>query len=950
MILHWLQPSFDGKGADPSTVHLERAKLREPGTCEWMTACTYWHDWLRGGAPSPGSGHRRFLWVHGLPGSGKTILASRLNDEVALHCGAARGCSYYYCLAEHARDETESFLRHAVRDFCIQLGGFVPPRLHDMWRHQKFGIDDLVECLRVITHEFLARGGAGGRAYLIVDAVDESPAPRKTFLDVLARIGTDPAFDHVSLLMTSREEPDIKQAIERLPQQASDGSSSSTFDISVQTVSRPSSNDENRLVQLPKLARLASAVPSRAISESPVSSTYSKDLIGLDIPANNNNARARSTCVGEQDVDAGAVHITSPTVATNPSAPRNNKRQLFGPQDSSLPSPQKRKVSPGGRHVEVTQPLPDHEFDDTAAAAEAHDGQVRRRALLPCSILSMANPFVEAAIEKVVARRLKKSGRFGQRPREDFLRKLSAKLARKAGGVFRAVACHLNLMARQQDMFEDDQILATIDQFPATLFEQYAQILATGITDAGSPNNSHNRDFARTALALACSNTADVPDVVILVEAARFNVPQGKAQAYNLEKTGQLLGCLVKVTPLGRRPPTLFPARDAAGPPDLLQRLAVAHFTVKEFLYRETTARGPARDFALSHETNHRLELKIVFYGLQQFLPDRKFPTQYEEYCIEMTERALGTQPAVLARDKEICEAVHRCLAWNDPHQNVVKRNKDTRGAFPTWTKLATAFAEGQAPEHRLTCVLVSLLLLEWPELAEAYLGSLDDEQKDDVWHRDYFVLRDAADDDEPPTTVLDMCVASRQLGFLDVLVGAGATFQGQEGILLRPLEHPYVDSKGDYDDGSTTGRLLRTLLERSADPNAMGELWTPLQVAVRQPEHVWVQDLLYWGADPTAVGVKHEAGHAVLDGEDPAGAGGRKWYHKTPLEICKTTKPKGVKNKSEEDWAYSRRRVEQLLTAALGNPRVIDPQGQDGGARRKAPLANTDVIMVKDD
>lgn len=420
-------------------------------------------------------------------------------------------------------------------------------------------------------------------------------------------------------------------------------------------------------------------------------------------------------------------------------------------------------------------------------------------------------------------------------------------------------------------------------------------------------------------------------------------MPQGKAQAYNLEKIGQLLGCLVKVTPLGRRPPTLSPTRDAAGPPDLLQRLAVAHFTVKEFLYHETTARGPARDFALSHETNHRLELKIVFYGLQQFLPDRKFPTQYEEYCIKMTERALGTQPAVLARDKEICEAVHRCLAWNDPHQNVVKRNKDTRAAFPTWTKLATAFAEGQVPEHRHTCVPVSLLLLAWPDLAEAYLRSLDDEQNDDVWHRDDFVLRDAAD----ATTVLDMCVASRQLGFLDVLVQAGATFQGEEGILFLVLRQLYVDGKGHEDDGSTTGQLLRTLLERGANPNVV-KLWTPLQMAVCQLEHVWVQDLLYWGADPTAVGVKHEAGHTLVDGEDSAGGG--KWYHKTPLEICRTTKPEEPKNRSEEDWAYSRRRIEQLLTAALGSPRVVDTHGQDGGAQRKAPLANADVIMVEDD
>lgn len=905
-----------------------------------MTACAYWKDWLRGGSPCPG-GHRRFLWVHGLPGSGKTILASRLNDEVALHCGA-KGCSYYYCLYEHNRDETETFLRHAIRDFCIQLGCFIPPKLHDMWKYKKLHVDDLQECLRIVTLEFLAR--AGKRAYIIVDAVDESKSPRKAFLQVLVTIGTNPAFNHVSLLMTSREEPDIKQAIERLPQVPlswGPGLSSSTFDIPVRAMSRPP-NENHQLISHPSLTRSASVAPfdnfpvlmppkqrARVASEPPVSfggaSKYHNDLIELDVSM---NMRALSTYSQQGDIGA------APNSPTKPSA-RNNKRQLSGPHESRSPSPQKRKVSAGGRHVEIK---PDHELDDVAATT---DGPMSR--VFPCSILSMSNPFVRAAIEKVIEKQLEASGRFGQWPREDFIPKLRMHLAVKAGGIFRAVACHLDLIARQQNLIDDDQILDAIEQFPETLFDQYEQIIVTGIPDAGSLN-SHNRDFARTALALACSDTAGIPDVVVLVEAARFNVPQGKAQAYNLEKLKQLLGCLVKVTYLRRKPSHLFARNDEPGD---RQRLTVAHFTVKEFLYHEKTAQGPARDFALSKETNRRLELKIVFYGLQQFLPERKHPTKYEEYCIKMTEKAISKQPAVLVRDKEIWEAMHRCLAWNDPHQNVVKRNKVTRDAFPTWTKLATAFAEGEAPEHRHTCIIVSLLLLEWPKLAEVYLDSLQDEQKEEIWC-DEFVLRDS-----DATTVLEMCVSGRQTGFLDIFVQAGATFQDAEDILFRALENPYSDSEGHDDDGSTTGLLLRTLLERGADPNAIGRnRWTPLQVATRQLEHFWVQELLYYRADPNAV-VKHD-GH-VGDGEDSAGGGGGdggpdasndggKWYHNTPIDICRTTKPKWGEN--EEDWAWSRSRVGQLLTAALVNAGV-DP-GQDG-ARRKTS-ANAEVIVLEDD
>lgn len=880
-----------------------------------MTSCAYWKDWLQGGSPAPG-GYRRFLWIHGLPGSGKTILASYLNDEVALHCGA-KGCSYYYCLYEHNRDETESFLRHIIRDFCIQLGCFVPHKLHDMWRYKKLPIDDLQECLRVVTLEFLARFGK--RAYIIVDAIDESKSPRKTFLQVLTCIGVNPAFNHVSLLMTSREEPDIRQSIERLSRvPAPWGAGGGTiFDVPVRAMSRPSDDFQPVLMQ-PVPTPGASGFDLMPPLQPPkqrirVVSEPSAPFLGpFAHMSTTNSTRALSTY---SEHDAG----NPPPSPTKPSA--HTKRQLSGNQESRSPSPQKRRISAGGSHIEVK---PGYDLDGI---------DVQVPGVFPCSVLSMSNIFVKKAIEKVIEQRLEASGRFGQWPREDFLPRLKMQLAAKAGGIFRAVACHLDLIARQPSLIDDDQILAAIEKFPETLFDQYEQIIVTGIPNTGSLN-SHNRDFARTALALTCSDTAGIPNVVVLVEAARFNVPQGKAQAYNLEKLKQLLGCLVKVTRLRRKPPTLFSRPDDAGD---AQRLTVAHFTVKEFLYHEKTAQGPARDFALSKETNRRLELKIVFYGLQQFLPERKHPTKYEEYCIKMTEQAISNLPAVLAKDKEIWEAVHRCLAWNDPHQVIVKRNKDTRSAFPTWTRLATAF-DGKVPDHRHTCIIVSLLLLKWPKLAEVYLASLRDEQNDEIWS-DNFDLRDT-----DATTVLEMCVSRRQMDFLEIFVQAGATFESADGILFRALEDPYSDSEGRDDDGSTTGQLLRTLLERGANPNAVGRYkWTPLQVAARQLEHFWVQELLYYRADPNAV-VGQGPGDGECGADDDPDHNGEKWYYKTPIEICRTTKPKWGEN--EEDWGWSRSRVEQLLTAALANAGIDPVQG----ARRKAPPSNVEVIVVEDD
>lgn len=783
-----------------------------------------------------------------------------------------------------------------------------------MFKYKKIHVDDLLECLRIVTLEVLKRFGK--RTYIVVDAIDESRSSRNAFLHVLMTIGTKPAFSQVSLLMTSREEPDIKRAIKDLSQMPMSYliGSGSTLDISIRTTPHPSNELRSALrnaARFPTAGDLGAAVGlrplkqrARVISEPPVSLSASSPSLGdmtrLDTPR---STRAFST-YDKQDVDASDTPVRS-------------KRQLSGPQESRSPSPQKRKVSAGGSHVEVK---PEHELDNEAG----------EQCVFPCSVLSMSNPFVKKAIEKVIEERLEASGRFGQWPREDFVPKLRMKLAAKAGGIFRAVACHLDLISRQQSLIDDDQILAAIDQFPETLFDQYEQIIVTGIPNAGSLN-SHNRDFARTALALTCSDTAEIPDVNVLVEASRFNVPQGKAQAYNLEKLSQLLGCLVKVTRLRQKAPTLFARNDDASD---FQRLTIAHFTVKEFLYHEKTAQGPARDFALSKETNRRLELKIIFYGLQQFLPDRKQPTKYEEYCIKMTDDAIRKRPAFIVKDREIWEAVHQCLAWNDPHQVAVKRNKATRDALPTWNKLATAFLDGQTPDHRHTCIVVSLLLLQWPKLAEVYLGSLQDEQRDEIWY-DSFILRDS-----DATTVLEMCVSNRQVDFLDIFVQAGATFKDAEGILFRALEDPYSDGEGRNDDGSTTGRIIRTLLERGADPNtASHHKWTLLQVAARQLEHSWVQELLYYRANPITVFEPEDSNESETKGSVA-------WYHKAPLDICRTTKPEW--GESEEDWNWSRSRVEQLLTAALVNAGM--DAGQSGAPRKVHHRREVEVIVVEDD
>lgn len=380
-----------------------------------------------------------------------------------------------------------------------------------------------------------------------------------------------------------------------------------------------------------------------------------------------------------------------------------------------------------------------------------------------------------------------------------------------------------------------------------------------------------------------------------------------------------LLGCLVTEERLKKteRNSKFGKDRGETVHPGDSVRLVLAHYTVREFLFNKSTALSEAQYFALSRESIQQLELKIVFYGLQQCLPERRFPTRYEEYCLDMTERAINKRTPVIAKDKDIWQALILCLGPDDPHQQLAGRTAKVRTFFPTWNKLSLSNVYGSPaspPEHRSTCIVVSTMLLDWSKLANAYLKTLNDRQRDEIWLDRFELSKQLAKDLGSATSVLEMCVSGRRLDFMEVFIDNGATFEDAGDIVMRIFDDPYAD--GDQnDDGTATGRLLTMMLERGAELNAKGHKWTALQIATRSLEPIWVDKLLYHGANPNDVGDPQGKGAPdPNDDEDVSGVGDDlAWYRKTPLRICREAKPSW-----DENLEWSRNRVEQLLTAAL--------------------------------
>jgi len=178
-----------------------------------------WADWL--------AAKYRCLWIHGIPGAGKTVLASYLVDTVTSHCrnelGPKCDALYYYCYFGHNQDESAPLLRWLITQLCRRAEA-VPAETYATFKQRcEPSLPKLLDALATILDGFQA-------IYVIVDAVDESK-PREDLLKTLRDLGTDPRFSKIQLLVTSREYIDIERVLEQISKPVSMSNPSIELDI-----------------------------------------------------------------------------------------------------------------------------------------------------------------------------------------------------------------------------------------------------------------------------------------------------------------------------------------------------------------------------------------------------------------------------------------------------------------------------------------------------------------------------------------------------------------------------------------------------------------------------------------------------------------------------------------------------------------------------------------------
>ncbi|KAK7454943.1 hypothetical protein Landi51_03152 [Colletotrichum acutatum] len=224
------------KHTDPSNIHRDACKNHEPGTCEWILRVPEWAQYEQGDI--------RCLWIHGMPGAGKTILASQLANKIEKSCaqsnlnGTVSIGINYYCHFGRNQDESAPFLQWVLDRMCKKVKQ-VPDILWDMFEDGgEPDPSDLLNAVEAVSHYFSS-------VFIMIDAVDES-SPRDELLSVLRDLATDHRFAKIRLLVASREYLDIERVMREISTEVSMRNAELDADIRLYTKNRLTVNKSLR--------------------------------------------------------------------------------------------------------------------------------------------------------------------------------------------------------------------------------------------------------------------------------------------------------------------------------------------------------------------------------------------------------------------------------------------------------------------------------------------------------------------------------------------------------------------------------------------------------------------------------------------------------------------------------------------------------------------------------
>jgi hypothetical protein len=199
-ITEWLRPS------DPWVNHNSARRLHEEQTGGWLLQMNEYRAWRSG------DGDKRYLWLYGGAGCGKTVLSSTAIEDMKVYCdgkGDIGHAVFYFSFSDERKQSYDDLLTSLV----AQLGHRDPAfsMLQQMHNNRR---PPGQEELEKVLHAALA---SYERVFCHLDALDECPeenGARQRMLDSVERLLRQAP--NMYLIATSRDELGIRYAMEQL--------------------------------------------------------------------------------------------------------------------------------------------------------------------------------------------------------------------------------------------------------------------------------------------------------------------------------------------------------------------------------------------------------------------------------------------------------------------------------------------------------------------------------------------------------------------------------------------------------------------------------------------------------------------------------------------------------------------------------------------------------------
>ena len=194
-IIKWLD------GPDPSTNYNRALKLRTQKTGSWFLESKAYDDWIN----APGS----LLWLHGIPGCGKTVLSSTILENVLDRTQNKPDSAvlfFYFDFNDAEKQQPEKMIRSLICQLSMYCAVSVLQHLYSSYSNG--GRQPGGEVLLRTLHQMMT---SLGEIYVILDALDECAKRDELLTDLEEVISWKDAKLH--MLNTSRRETDIEETL-----------------------------------------------------------------------------------------------------------------------------------------------------------------------------------------------------------------------------------------------------------------------------------------------------------------------------------------------------------------------------------------------------------------------------------------------------------------------------------------------------------------------------------------------------------------------------------------------------------------------------------------------------------------------------------------------------------------------------------------------------------------